>query len=67
MRKFLGRGECQSCGANEVIAHSGYRRRCARCDSKMWNEITKLQKSNYMTFGSVHGERQERKWQKSAK
>ena len=64
MRKFLGRGQCQKCGAKEVIAHSGNRRRCSRCDERMWHEISDLQKSNYMVHGSVHGEK---KFQKYAK
>ena len=63
MRKFLGRGQCQKCGAKEVIAHSGGYRRCSRCDIKLWQEVSSLQKDNYMAFGSVHGEK---KFQKNA-
>ena len=64
MRKFLGKGSCQKCGATEVIAHAGGRRRCSRCDERMWLEVSRLQKTNYMAFGSVHGEK---KFQKNAK
>ncbi len=67
MRKFLGRGECQKCGAKEVIAHSGSYRRCSRCHSSLWADISSLQKQNYMEHGSVHGERRERKFQNNAK
>lgn len=64
MRKFLGRGQCQKCGAKEVIAHSGHRHVCVRCDSDLYFEISKIQKQNYMSYGSVHGEK---KFQKYAK
>jgi len=57
MRKFLGMGVCQRCGAKEVIAQAGRYRRCSRCNVTLWKEITALQKDNYMTFGSVHGEK----------
>ncbi len=67
MRKFIGRGVCQSCGAKEVIAHSGTYRRCGRCNAKLWKEVSLLQKDNYMVFGFVHGERYEKKWQNNAK
>ena len=51
MRKFIGRGVCQSCGAKEVIAHSGTYRRCGRCNAKLWKEVSLLQKDNYMVLG----------------
>jgi len=64
MRKFLGKGECQKCGAKEVIAHVGHRRRCSRCDERQWQEVSDYQKSNYMAHGSVYGEK---KFAKNAK
>jgi ribosomal protein S27AE len=64
MRKFLGKGECQKCGAKEVIAHVGHRRLCGRCDERQWQEVSDYQKSNYMSHGSVYGEK---KFAKNAK
>ena len=52
-KKYLAKGVCQKCGANEVIAHSGWKHLCRRCDEKLWDEISSAQKESYMTTGRV--------------
>ncbi len=64
MRKFLKKGVCSRCGAHEVIAYSGYKSSCSRCNEKLWREVSDYQKSNYMAHGSVYGEK---KFTKNAK
>ncbi len=54
MNKYLAKGKCQKCGANEVIAHSGYKHLCQRCDQRLWNNISTAQKDSYMSSGRVH-------------
>ena len=54
MNKYLAKGECQKCGAKEVIAHSGYKHLCQRCDRKLWSAISLAQKEAYMKSGRVH-------------
>ena len=57
MYMFLRKGSCPKCGADEVIAHSGHTRRCSRCDESLWKRVARQQKTNYMKYGSVHGEK----------
>lgn len=67
MRMFLGKGVCDRCGANEVIAYMGRRRQCSRCNMQGYADICAMHKENYMTHGSVHGERTRKKFEKNAK
>jgi hypothetical protein len=64
---FLGMGVCDRCGANEIIAYSGHRRQCSRCNHRVFADISAAHKDNYMTYGSVHGERRERKFENKSK
>lgn len=55
MRMFLKKGVCPKCGAHEVIAHSGYKSSCSRCNEKLWDTVARQQKTNYMKYGNVYG------------
>ena len=57
MRTFLKKGVCPKCNADEVIAYSGHRGSCSRCDEKLWRRVARQQKTNYMKYGSVYGEK----------
>lgn len=57
MKMYLAKGRCQKCGAREVIAHSGYKHMCHRCNSKLYDDISELQKENYMRTGRVNGQK----------
>jgi endonuclease IV len=52
---YLAKGQCQKCGAKEVIAHSGYKHLCQRCNEKLFREISVEQKKNYMKTGRING------------
>ena len=54
MSKYLAKGLCQKCGAKEVIAHSGYKHLCQRCDGRLWSTISEAQKDRYMRTGRVN-------------
>ena len=56
MKTYLAKGKCQKCGAEEVIAHSGYKHLCQRCNSKLYRAISEEQKENYMRTGRVNGQ-----------
>jgi ribosomal protein S27AE len=55
MNEYIARGVCQKCGANEVIAHSGYKHVCQRCNEKLFKKIGTEQKKNYMRTGRING------------
>jgi len=52
-RSYLAKGQCQKCGAREVIAHSGYKHLCQRCHSNLFEKISENQKENWMKTGRV--------------
>jgi len=60
---YLANGQCQRCGAKEVIAHSGNRHLCSRCDKRLWEEASNIQKENWLKSGQVS----EKNVQKNAK
>ncbi len=54
IKQYLAKGVCQKCRANEVIAHSGWKHLCQRCDNKLWVEISTAQKDSYMRTGNAN-------------
>ena len=59
--RYIAKGTCQNCGAQETIAHVGRKHLCRRCSPEMWSRLSAEQKSNYLETGRVF------KAQKSAK
>jgi exosome complex RNA-binding protein Csl4 len=55
MNEYIARGVCQKCGVNEVIAHSGYKHVCQRCNAHLFRKISEEQKENYMSTGRING------------
>ena len=54
MGSWISRGQCQKCGAREVIAHRGRYHQCKRCNPELWNEVANQQKDRFLTTGTVH-------------
>ncbi len=54
MRSWISRGQCQKCRAREVIAHSGRKHLCSRCDPELFEKISAEQKKRFLATGSVH-------------
>jgi endonuclease IV len=55
MIEYIARGQCQKCGAKEVIAHSGFKHLCQRCADGLFKKISKEQKKNYLRTGRING------------
>ncbi len=54
MRGWISKGQCQMCPAPVVIAHSGYKDLCGRCDPDLFEKISAEQKKRFLASGSVH-------------
>ena len=52
---YLAKGQCQKCGAKEVIAHDGYKHLCQRCAAALFMKISTEQKKNYLRTGRIGG------------
>jgi ribosomal protein S27AE len=50
---YLAKGQCQKCSTQGVIAHSGYKHLCGRCNKHLWIQVSEAQKENWLKTGTV--------------
>ncbi len=60
MGSWISKGQCQKCRAREVIAHQGRFHQCERCNPKLWDEVSTLQKERFLATGTVHEKRMQK-------